>query len=236
MKHLEDSYVKEFDAVVSDVRDATQVILDHTYFYAVSGGQPTDTGIIVRKSDGKEFKVTNVKKGEGGIVHEVVNDVAVLAAGDEVRCVIDWERRHRLMRSHTAAHVVSEIIHRKTGAMITGNQLELEKVRIDFSLDAFDAEAFAAYIDEANALIAQGLPVTGEIMPRAEAMRIPTISKLANGLPEHITEVRVVTIQGFDQQGCGGTHVKNTAEIGTLEFVKADNRGQKNRRVYFKLV
>jgi misacylated tRNA(Ala) deacylase len=233
MRHLEDSYKTEFDAVVQEVKDDKGVVLNHTYFYPVSGGQPTDTGIINRKGDGREFKVLTVKKSEGVIVHLVDNED--LSAGDEVRCIIDWERRHRLMRAHTAAHIVSEIIHRHTGAMITGNQLELDKIRIDFSLEQFDPNAFVEYIGEANKIIGQGLPVTGELLSREEAMRIPTVSKLAGGLPEHITEVRVVTIEGFDQQACGGTHVKNTAAIGRLEFLKAENKGQKNRRVYFRL-
>jgi len=233
MRHLEDSYKTAFDAVVEEVKDGRGVVLSHTYFYPVSGGQPTDTGTITRKGDEREFKVINVKKSEGVIVHEVDNEG--LSAGDEVRCTIDWERRHRLMRAHTAAHIVSEIIHRHTGAMITGNQLELDKIRIDFSLEQFDPNAFVEYIGEANKIIGQGLPVTGELLSREEAMRIPTVSKLAGGLPEHITEVRVVTIEGFDQQACGGTHVKNTAEIGSLEFLRAENKGQKNRRVYFGL-
>ena len=233
MKHLEDPYIKEFDATVQDVKDGKLILLNQTYFYPVSGGQPTDTGIVVRKTDTKKFKVVTVRKIEGTVAHEL--DGEGLAAGDEVHCIIDWDRRHRLMRSHTAAHIVSEIIHHQTGALITGNQLELDKVRIDFSLDAFDPAAFAKYLEEANQVIARALPVTTKTLPREEAMRLPTISKLAAGLPEHIREVRVVTIEGFDQQGCGGTHVKNTAEIGPLEFLKAENKGQKNRRVYFKL-
>jgi misacylated tRNA(Ala) deacylase len=233
MRHLEDSYETEFDAVVQAVREGKGVVLNHTYFYPVSGGQPTDTGTLTRKGDEQAFTVSNVKKSEGVIVHEV--DHEGLSADDEVHCVIDWPRRHRLMRTHTAAHIVSEIIHRQTGAMITGNQLELDKVRIDFSLEQFDPAAFAKYIEEANGIIARALPVTTAILPREDAMRLPTISKLATGLPEHIREVRVVTIEGFDQQGCGGTHVKNTSEIGKLEFLKAENKGQKNRRVYFRL-
>ena len=232
VKHLEDSYIKEFDAIVQDVKDG-KLILTQTYFYPVSGGQPTDTGVIIRKADNKTFTVVGVKKSDGAVVHEVAEEG--LAVGDEVRCVIDWDRRHRLMRAHTAAHVVSEIIHRQTGALITGNQLELDKVRIDFSLEAFDSAAFAKHLEEANGVIARALPVTTTILPREEAMRLPTISKLATGLPEHIREVRVVTIEGFDQQGCGGTHVKNTSEIGILEFLKAENKGQKNRRVYIRL-
>lgn len=236
MRHLEDSYIAEWTATVTDVAEGA-VVLSETYFYPVSGGQPADTGIIVsRENPDVKFNVVDVRKGEGVIVHGIEGvGEGVLVPGDVVLCSIDWPRRHRLMRSHTAAHIVSEIIHRQTGAMITGNQLDTEKVRIDFSLDVFDPAAFVACIDEANGVVARGLPVTCELLSREAAMRIPTVSKLAGGLPAHILEVRIVTIEGFDQQACGGTHVKSTAEIGRISFLKAENKGKQNRRVYFSL-
>ncbi len=232
MSYVKDSYRAEFDAVVTSV-DGRLVVLSESYFYPVGGGQPTDTGVLVRTADGKKFTVLNVKKGESGPVHEL--DGEGLVQGDAVCAVIDWQRRHRLMRSHTAAHIVSALINRETGALITGNQLDPEKVRIDFSLEQFDPEAFKAYIDEANRIIAAGRKVSTRIIPRGEALAIPSLSKLAAGLPARITDVRVITILDLDEQACGGTHVKDAAEIGRLEFVKAENKGQKNRRVYFKL-
>jgi misacylated tRNA(Ala) deacylase len=234
MKHLEDSYVKEFEASVDDVGDGKHILLNQTYFYPASGGQPSDEGVLTRKSDDREFKVLSVRKSEAGILHEVSE--AGLAPGDEVLCSIDWARRHKLMRSHTAAHVVSEVIHRGTGALITGNQLELDKVRIDFSLEPFDPAAFSKYIEEANGIIAHCIPVETRIVPRSEVEHLPFLSKLANGLPQHITDVRIVEIPGFDVQGCGGTHVKNTAEIGRLAFLRAENKGKQNRRVYFEVL
>jgi len=231
MSYLEDSQLQEFDATVTSV-DGKLVVLNHSYFYPLGGGQPSDTGKL-RTKDNKEFTVLGVKKGEKGLIHEL--DQEGLVAGDDVHATIDWQRRHKLMRSHTAAHIVSTIIHDQTGALITGNQLDLDKVRIDFSLDEFDPEKFKAYLEKANEIIAEGRPVTLKTIPRAEALTIPSLSKLAAGLPEHIAEVRVVTINELDEQACGGTHVQNTAEIGQLTFLKAENKGQKNRRVYFTL-
>ncbi len=233
MSYRADSYRAEFDAAVVSA-DGKLVTLSESFFYPLGGGQPSDTGVLVRTSDGKAFKVLNVKKGEQGLVHEL--DGEGLNPGDAVCAVIDWPRRHRLMRSHTAAHIVSAIINRETGALITGNQLDPEKVRIDFSLETFDPEAFKQHIEEANRIIVGGRAVSTRIIPRGEALAIPSLSRLAAGLPAHIMDVRVVTIAELDEQACGGTHVKDAAEIGRLEFVKAENKGQKNRRVYFRLV
>lgn len=231
MKHLEDAYVKEFATKVKDVKDGKYVTLEETYFYPVGGGQPHDEGVLRRKSDGHEFRVIFVKKFRD-VSHEV--DCEGLAPGDEVEAVIDWERRYRLMRSHTAAHVVSALIRNRTDALITGNQLATDKVRIDFSFKEYDPTMFASIIDEANVLIAQGAPLTFSFISREEALEQPELAGLAKGLPEYET-IRVVEIAGLDRQACGGTHLKDIKEIGTLEFVKAENKGAKNRRVYFTL-
>lgn len=231
MKHLEDAYVKEFTTTVTSVKDGKYVLLEETWFYPMGGGQPHDEGLLTRKSDGKEFTVLFAKKF-GEVSHEV--DKEGLVPGDEVVARIDWDRRHRLMRSHTAAHVVSALIRKKTGALITGNQLSPEKVRIDFSLDEFDPMMFKGVIDEANALIAKGAPLTFSFMTREQALLEPALASLAKGLPEH-ERIRVVEIVGLDRQACGGTHVNDLKEIGSLEFMKAENKGTKNRRLYFRL-
>ncbi len=231
MKHLEDSYVKEFATRVKSVKDGTYVTLDETWFYPMGGGQPHDEGVLRRKSDGREFKVVFAKRF-GEVSHEV--DKEGLEAGDEVEAVIDWERRYRLMRSHTAAHVVSALIRGKTGALITGNQLSPEKVRIDFSLEDYDPAMFEGIVAEANRLIGQGAPLAFSFISRDEALKEPELAGLAKGLPEHET-IRVVEIAGLDRQACGGTHVKDIDEIGKLAFRKAENKGAKNRRVYFAL-
>lgn len=232
MQHLEDPYVKEFTATVDAVQDGKFVMLSQTYFYPSSGGQPHDEGLLRRKADGAQFRVVFAKKFDE-VSHQVEPEGA-LQPGDEVEAVIDWERRYHLMRSHTAAHVVSALIRKKTGALITGNQLSLEKVRIDFSLAEYDPELFKGIINEANELIERGAPMRFEFVSQAEALKEPSLQGLAKGLPEN-ERIRVVEITGLDRQACGGTHVRDIGEIGSLQFLKAENKGKQNRRVYFRL-
>lgn len=229
MKHLEDAQALEFDATVTRVDAGKYIVLDETYFYPAGGGQPHDEGALTRGDE--EFRVVFVKKHDGNVSHEVDRDG--LAVGDAVHCRIDEERRRRLMRSHTAAHIVSALMIQKTGAKITGNQLSLEKVRIDYNTDDYDVDLLRSLINEANAIIAKELPVATRVVPRAEAERMPGVAQLAKGLPPAVEEIRLVDIEGFDTQACGGTHVANTGEIGTLTFLKAENKGKSNRRVYF---
>ncbi len=233
LSYLDDQYRKEWTTRVASVSDGRFVVLEESFFYPVGGGQPHDEGVLRRVGDGEEFRVVFVKKHDGGVSHEV--DREGLSSGDEVEAVIDWDRRERLMRSHTAAHLVSALIHQRTGALITGNQLSLEKVRIDFSLEQFDPELFKEIIDAANERIVQGAPLSFSFVSREEALAEPSLARLAAGLPPSIKEIRVVEIEGIDRQACGGTHVKDLKEIGPLSFRKAENKGKQNRRLSFTL-
>ncbi|MBU0979546.1 MAG: alanyl-tRNA editing protein [Nanoarchaeota archaeon] len=228
--YLEDSYMKEFTAKVTSV-DGCKVELDQSAFYPESGGQPGDQGKIFIGDD--EFNVKLARKDKGRTVHEVEKEG--LAPCDEVTGEIDWERRYRLMRMHTAAHVLSGIISQETGADITGNQLGIERSRIDFSLQDFDREQLQSYEGEANELIAKELPVNMVTLPREEAFKIPSIVKLRMMLPESVKQIRIVDIEGFDKQACGGTHVKNIKEIGNVSITGAENKGKDNRRIYFTI-
>ncbi|MFH1637595.1 MAG: alanyl-tRNA editing protein AlaXM [Candidatus Woesearchaeota archaeon] len=228
--YLEDSYMKEFDATVKEV-NLKFIILDRTAFYPQGGGQPCDTGTIT--SQEKQYNVIFVKKIEGKISHEVEQEG--LKQGDLVKCKIDWEKRHTIMRYHTAAHILSTVINKETGAHITGNQLSLEKARIDFDLEKFNREELANYARMANEVIAKRLQVTIEVLQREEVFKIPAVVKLKKVLPESIKQIRVVSISGFDRQACAGTHVSNTSEIGEIEIIKAENKGASNRRLYFTL-
>jgi len=230
--YFEDSYLKEFDANVVSVKDGKFIVLDKTAFYPNGGGQPFDTGIIKRGEE--EFKVIFVGKFSGVISHEV--DKEGLKEGDSVCCVLDWDRRYKLMRSHTAAHIVSAVLHNDMGALITGNQLDVDKVRIDFNTETYDVEQLKKLIEEANEVIDKDLELKVYYISREEAENDPAFTKLAKGLPMGIDELRVVEIEGFDKQADGGTHVRSTKEVGKLEFIKAENKGKSNRRVYFKLL
>ncbi len=228
--YLKDHYKKDFEAQVIKA-EGRFVILDQTCFFPSSGGQPEDHGTIHRK--GTVFDVIFVRKIGEDIFHEV--DSEGLQAGDKVKGNIDWDRRYQLMRAHTAAHIISEIIHKETKALITGNQLGLDHIRIDFSLKSFNKEKIKEYIEKANEIIQQDLSITTEFLSRKEAQKQGELSKLAMGLPESLQEIRIVKIGNFDLQADGGTHVKSTKEIGKIEFIKTENKGKNNRRIYFKI-
>ncbi len=229
--YMDNCYLKHFDAEVKEVNEDKFIVLDRTAFYPSSGGQPHDTGFM--KANGEEYRVLYTGKFSGEISHQV--DKPGLKAGDKVSCEIDWPRRHLFMRYHTAAHMLSGVIHKETSAEITGNQIAEDKTRIDFDLENFDAEKIKEYVKKSNDIIKKALPVALKNLPREEAFQIPSLVKLKMALPESIKIIRIVDIEGFDQQACAGTHVKNTSEIGEIELIKTENKGKNNRRVYFVL-
>lgn len=241
-----DSYLKEFEATIEKITDDKFVILDRTAFYPESGGQPNDTGKLIRISDGFEFRVLYTGKFDGDISHEIApikmpttaeNVSGGLKAGDKVKGIIDWDRRYRHMRMHTATHIVANVIEKEAGAQITGNQLGLDQSRVDFSLEAFDRDKFAEYEKIANKLIAQNFPVTFYLVSRKEAEeRLTRLTTLAKGFSDDIKEVRLVEIEGVTIEACGGAHVKNTGEIKGIKITKLQNKGKNNRRMYFTLV
>ncbi len=227
--YLKDSYLKECDATVVSVKDGKFVVLDQTIFYPKGGGQPWDTGKIVRDND--IFNVVYVGKFSGAISHEV--DRPGLKEGDKVHCILNWHRRYKLMRSHTAAHVFASLLCKETGALITGNQLGEDKIRFDFSLEEYNREILERYIDKTNQLVGRNIPVKWYELRKEEAMKIPGVVKMAEAFPPNIPSLRIVEIVGVDKQADGGTHVKNLEEVGHIRLLKTENKGKNNRRVYF---
>ncbi len=230
--YLRDSYLRECAANVVSVNDGKYIVLDRTIFYPKGGGQPWDTGKMARESE--VFNVVYTGHFTGQISHEV--DHPGLKIGDSVRCVLDWDRRYRLMRSHTAAHTFASLLWKGTGALVTGNQIDLDKTRFDFNLEDFNREIVMKYVDEANKLFEQDIPVIWYELPREEALKIPGVVKMHSAFPPEIKILRIVEISGVDKQADGGTHVRNLREVGQIEFLKVENKGKANRRVYFRLV
>jgi len=231
--YLKDCYQKEFESTVKEVNEKF-VVLEETLFYPKSGGQTFDTGKIIK--DNEEYEVVFVGKFNNQISHEV--DKEGLKPGDKVKGIIDWDRRFKLMRSHTAAHLVSHVIYKETGALITGNQLELEKSRIDFSLENYEKEKMAEYVENASQIGKESHEVKSMIVSKEKACEIlgDQFTTLAKGFPEEIKDIRIIEIEGFfTKEACGGTHVKNTSEIGEIKFLKTENKGKNRRRVYFTL-
>jgi misacylated tRNA(Ala) deacylase len=222
-----DMYMREFDATVETV-DENGVKLDRTAFNPRGGGLVSDTGRL----DGVE--VVEVVKKDDAIYH-LLAPGASLRPGESVHGTIDWERRHRIMRMHTTAHILSAVVHRETGALITGNQVAPVESRMDFSLEAFDRDRFAGYVKMANDAAASGAEVKTFFMKREEALSTPGFVKLAGALPPDVAELRIVQIGDIDTQADGGVHVKNTSEIGEIVVNRIENKGKSNRRLYFSL-
>ena len=227
--YLDDSYLREFRAKVISA-NVNSVVLDKTLFYPPSGGQPFDQGSLLRGEE--EFKVIRAEVADGKIIH--VLDRGGFLIGDEVRGVLDWERRHKLMRGHTACHILSAVIYKETGAKITGNQIDLGRSRVDFSLEKFDKSQMAGYIEAANKVVGEDREVASRFLSKEEAMKTPDLVRLAMEVPDR-EEIRVVEISGVDAQACGGTHIRRTGEVGIINLVKAENKGKANRRVYFEI-
>ncbi len=229
--YMSDSYLKKWDAKVAGVKDGKYITLNQSAFYPKGGGQPCDEGYIIK--NGQKFKVVYVGKFSGEISHEV--EKLGLKEGDTVLCEIDWERRYTYMRYHTACHLVSNLLFRRANAKITGNQIELDKARMDFSMEDYSPEKLRTYIEESNEIIKQDLLITIETMSRAAVLKEPELARLAIGLPKNLQEFRIVKIGDIDKQVDGGTHVKSLKEIGEIEMTKTVNKGKNNRRLYFIL-
>ncbi|MCL4560426.1 MAG: alanyl-tRNA editing protein [Chloroflexi bacterium] len=227
-----DSYLANFHARVEMVDDATRgVILDQTAFYPGGGGQPADIGSLT--AGGIVFPVTRAQKTPQGIAHLLGGENALPSVGVEVEGWLDWERRYQLMRTHTAMHILCGVIFRDFGALVTGGDMEPLKGRMDFEFETLQKELIQVIEEAVNKEIQMKRDLRVAILPRAEAFQIPDLIRTKiNLLPEGITEVRVVEIQGLDLQADGGTHVRNTAEVGSMRITDYKSKGKINKRIY----
>jgi len=230
--HLSDSYLRQFEATVVAVAEGG-VVLDRTAFYPQGGGQPSDTGIF-RDEEGREYTVLKVQKVKGQVVHRLEEEPP--AVGSTVQSFIDWDRRYKLMRTHTALHILCGMIWRDYGAAVTGGNMEPLKARMDFELESMSAQFSAEVEQKINREVAAARPVRTRILPREEAFQIPDLIRTKiNLLPESIQEVRVVEIEGLDLQADGGTHVANTSEVGWIRVTGHESKGRINKRLRIEL-
>jgi misacylated tRNA(Ala) deacylase len=232
-----DSYLKEFDAIVT-AADGQAVVLDRTAFYPGGGGQPPDWGSLTW--DGGSASVVKVKRRGADVVHTLDGDPPPVGAADAlavtVRGTLDWERRYRLMRTHTALHVLCGVVWRDYGASVTGGNMEPLKGRMDFEFETMHKELVAEIEARVNAEIEKSRPVRIAILPREEAFQIPNLIRTKiNLLPPQIQEVRTVEIVGLDLQADGGSHVANTSEVGPVRVVDYKSKGAINKRIYIEL-
>jgi misacylated tRNA(Ala) deacylase len=227
-----DAYLPSCEATVRETGDEG-VILDRTVFYARSGGQPGDRGVL--RWDGGELGVLDTVKRGGRLLHEV--DGEAPAAGTAVTAEIDWDRRHLLMRTHTALHALSAIVFRDYDVKVTGGNMEPGVARMDFELESIDAEFGREVEEKLNAELAADRPVRVSFLPRAEALADPDLIRTkANLIPESIDPIRVIDIEGVDKQADGGTHVRSTGEVGRVRVVKTESKGKANKRMRIELV
>jgi misacylated tRNA(Ala) deacylase len=223
-----DAYIREFTAQVV-AAEGSAVALDRTAFYATGGGQPHDTGTL--SAGGKVWQVTEVRK-QGDHVWHTLEGEGLPDIGAEVHGAIDWERRHKLMRTHTALHLLCGVVFRDYGAFVTGGNMDTAEGRLDFELRDFTPELAQQIVDAVNAEIAAARPIEVKILPREEAFQIPDLIRTKiNLLPEGITKVRTVNIVGLDLQADGGTHVANTRDVGRVALLKTRSKGANNKRI-----
>ncbi len=227
-----DAYLRECPAVVV-AADAAGVVLDRTVFYPRGGGQPGDTGRL--EWDGGSVAVADTVREEGTVRHVVAAGEAP-AVGTLVLAVVDWERRHLLMRTHTALHVLSALVWREYGAKVTGGNMEPGQARMDFELEAMSVEFGREVEERLNAMLSASHPVRVMFLPRAEALADPDLIRTKVSLiPEHVDPIRVVDIAGLDRQADGGTHVADTSEVGLVRVVKTESKGKGNKRMRIAL-
>ncbi len=227
-----DAYLRECPARVV-AADAGGVILDRTVFYPRGGGQPGDTGRL--EWAGGTAVVTDTVREEGAVRHLIAAGEPP-AAGTAVRAVVDWERRHLLMRTHTALHVLSALVWREYGAKVTGGNMEPGQARMDFELEAMSVEFGREVEERLNAMLSASHAVRVMFLPRAEALADPDLIRTKVSLiPEHIDPIRVVDIAGLDRQADGGTHVADTTEVGRVRVVKTESKGKGNKRMRIEL-
>jgi misacylated tRNA(Ala) deacylase len=234
--YLTDSYLNEFKAVVRAVNPENHgIILDQTAFYPGGGGQPSDSGKIY--TEFSSYPISRIKRINGENVHIVEGEEELPEVGEIVLGSVNWDKRYQLMRIHTAMHILCGVIFRDYGAQVTGGNMEPLKGRMDFEFETMRQELVAEIEMAINKEVEASRPLQIIILPREEAFQIPDLIRTKiNLLPAHIKEVRVVEIEGLDIQADGGTHVKNTSEVGNLKVVDYKSKGKINKRIYLEIV
>jgi misacylated tRNA(Ala) deacylase len=225
--YLADSYLARMEAVVIGVDEPDRrVALDRTCFYPTGGGQPHDTGRL------GEAAVVDVRS-EGAVVwHTLGPDCSLPAVGDRLTGELDWERRHALMRTHTALHILCGVIWHRWGVPVTGGNMEPLAARMDFEFDRLPEDFSPAVERAVNDECASDRSVEVSFLPREVAVLDGDLIRTkVNLIPESVTTVRVVDIVGLDRQADGGTHVRRTGEVGQVKVVKTESKGAANKRI-----
>ena len=229
-----DAYAATTPARVLKADDGA-VLLDVTVFYPGGGGQPADTGWL-RTDDEAAWRVTGARKSGDDIWH-LVEGEGLPAVDTEVNAELEWDRRHALMRTHSALHVLCGVIWRDWGASVTGGNMEPLSGRMDFEFETMAGELVAEIERRVNVEIEADREIRVNVLPRDEAFAIPDLIRTKiNLLPEGISEVRTIEIVGLDLQADGGTHVSHTAEIGRVRVTGYESKGRINKRIRIEVL
>ncbi len=239
-----DAYAREVEGVVESVEagdgGATSVIVSRTVFYPGGGGQPADRGELRATADGMTWAVRTARKAGDDVVHELeslVHGQRLPEVGESVTSAVDWTRRHALMRTHTALHTLCGVVWRDYGALVTGGNMEPGSGRMDFEFERMSGELVGEIEQRVNAELASERDVRVRVLPRDEAFAIPDLIRTkVNLLPPGIPEVRTIEIVGLDLQADGGTHVRNTREVGSIRVTGYESKGRINKRIRIELV
>ncbi len=231
---LLDSTLREWDATVLASDRETGVVLDRSAFYPGGGGQPPDHGVLLW--GGVQTRVVGTRKGDELylLVHE---DDPLPPVGTAVRGAVEDARRTSLMRTHSGLHLLSGVVFRDFGALVTGGNMEPGTARMDFNLPEVPPDFKAAVEEACNAEVLADRAIVVSELPREAAFAIPDIIRTATNLvPADVEVVRLVDIRGLDVQADGGTHVASTRQIGRIEVAKVENKGKGFRRVRIRVV
>lgn len=228
--YLKDSYLKAFEAtVIGHDLEQNGVLLDRSAFYSGGGGQLPDQGALWHGA--AQYRVRVVKRGVAHII-----DGELPPIGCQVQAELDWDRRYKIMRTHTAMHILCGVIWRDYQASVTGGNMGVLGGRMDFEFERLAPEVIAEIEEKINREVEAARAVKIEILPRETAFQIPDLIRTKiNLLPASIQEVRTVEIVGLDLQADGGTHVANTSEVGKIKIAKYKSKGGVNKRLYVEL-
>ena len=228
---MSDSYIKDFDAQLREVR-GQEIILDSTAFYPGGGGQPQDRGEL--QAGPTTFSVVEVRKEGEEILHKVSEPIQ--AQITQIHGKLDWDTRYAHMRHHTALHILSGIVYHQYGSLVTGGQIYADRARLDFDLEDLNPERLSKIEKEANQVVQEARAIQVRFFSRDEAVNIEALLRTKiNLIPPQVKQIRVVDIEGFDAQADGGTHVRNTREVGKIRITKTQNKGKLNRRIEIAL-
>jgi misacylated tRNA(Ala) deacylase len=234
-----DAYARHVEAKVVDVDTSggtPLVVLDQTVFYPGGGGQPSDRGLLLRSSDGRQWTVRGARKAGGEIVHELEADAEPPAVDDRLEVDLDWARRLALMRTHTALHALCGVVWRDYEALVTGGNMEPGAGRMDFEFERMSGDLVDEIEAKVNEELAAARDVRVDVLPREEAFQIPDLIRTkVNLLPPGIDQIRTIEIVGLDLQADGGTHVANTREVGRIRVTGYESKGRINKRIRIAL-